>query len=85
VEGGGTAGIAIFDHPSNPRHPSPFFVMNTPFGYMSAAPTFRDPFSLRPGEVLRLRYAVVSYLGGANRTAIEPLFERWSKQPWNRS
>jgi hypothetical protein len=85
MEGGGTAGVAIFDHPSNTRHPSPFFVMNKAFGYMSAAPTFRDPFSLRPGETLRLRYAVVSYLGVANRSAIEPLFERWSKQPWNRS
>ena len=40
------AGVAFFDHPSNPRHPNAFFVMNKAFGYMSAAPTFREPFDL---------------------------------------
>jgi hypothetical protein len=50
------AGIAFFDHPGNPRHPNAFFVMNKPFGYMSAAPTFRAPFDLAVGQSIRFRW-----------------------------
>jgi hypothetical protein len=76
-EKGGIAGAAIFDHPSNPRHPSPFFVMSKPFGYLSAAPTFREPFDLRHGRPLRLRYAVVSFLGEADPTKLDRWYRLW--------
>jgi hypothetical protein len=76
-EKGGMAGAVIFDHPSNPRHPTPFFVMNKPFGYVSAAPTFREPFELQPGLPLRLRYAVASFLGAADRPRMEGWQRRW--------
>jgi hypothetical protein len=82
---GRPAGAAIFDHPENPRHPAPFFVMNDPFGYLSAAPTFREPFVLGDGERLRLRYAVVTFNGAPDRPALDSLYQRWSKQEWNRS
>jgi hypothetical protein len=71
-------GVAMFDHPSNPRHPTPFFVMNQPFGYLSAAPTFREPFQLKPGESLRLRYAVISYLGAPERGRLDSLYKKWT-------
>jgi hypothetical protein len=74
----GTAGVAIFDHPRNLRYPTRFFVMNKPFGYMSAAPTWTDPLELRPGQPLRLRYAIVSYLGEPDRGRLENMHNRWS-------
>ncbi len=74
----GVAGVAIFDHPANPRHPAPFFVMKQPFGYLSAAPTFREPFTVSAGQSLRLRYAVVSYMGESNGPALDSLYQRWS-------
>lgn len=75
---GGSYGCAIFDHPSNPRHPTAFFVMNQPFGYLSAAPTFREPFRLNAGEALRLRYAVVSFLGAPERDRLDKLYKKWT-------
>ncbi len=72
------AGVAIFDHPGNPRHPTPFFVMNHPFGYLSAAPTFRKPFPLKRGQRLRLRYAVVSSFGKPEAERLEKMYREWS-------
>jgi len=74
----GSAGAAIFDHPSNPRHPTPFFVMNEPFGYLSAAPTFREPLRLEPGGALRLRYAVVAFAGAPQN--LDKLYESWASR-----
>jgi hypothetical protein len=71
-------GVALFDHPSNPRHPSPFFVMNKPFGYLSAAPTFRGGFEMRAGEKLTFRWGVLSYLGKPEAATLNRLFQKWS-------
>jgi hypothetical protein len=75
---GGGRGVAIFDHPNNPRHPTPFFVMNQPFGFLSAALTFRDPLRLGAGESLRLRYAVAAFLGKADGHNLDRLYTNWS-------
>jgi hypothetical protein len=74
---GGTAGVAIFNHPSNPRHPTPFFVMNR-FGYISAAPTFYEPLPLEESKPLKFRFAVVSFLGEARRENLDRWFQSWA-------
>lgn len=71
------ASVGIFDHPSNPRYPAPFFVMNQPFGYVSAAPTFRVPFELLPEQSVRLRYAVVSVAGAPDAARLNALARKW--------
>ncbi|HWQ53746.1 MAG TPA: PmoA family protein [Bryobacteraceae bacterium] len=79
LDGGRQAGVAIFDHPGNPRHPTPFFVMNKGYGYLSAAPTFRQPFQLRPGgEPLRLRWAVLSYLDEPRAEVLDRLHKQFA-------
>lgn len=76
---GGAAGVAIFDHPSNPRHPTPFFVMNEAFGYLSAAPTFnKEPFRLAPGEKIRFRWGCLAYLGEPRAAALEGRYRNWA-------
>lgn len=75
--GGGTASIAFFDHPGNPRHPSPFFVMNNKFGYMSAAPTFREDLFLAKGEKIRFRWRVLVWQGAKSREQIDQLYRAW--------
>ncbi len=77
MDNGELCGVAVFDHPQNPRHPNPFFVMSDPFGYVSAAPTFREPFEIKAGQSLRLRYALVSYLGAADRQRLDRLYQSW--------
>lgn len=76
---GGSLGIALFDHPSNPRHPNAFFVMNRPFGYLSAAPTFREPFRLATGAALRLRWGVLTFRGAPDAAAFDRQFQTWSQ------
>lgn len=76
--GGEAAGVAIFDHPGNPRHPTPFFVMSEPFGYLSAAPTYREPFRIEPGRPLRLRWAVVAFDGPADPLRLSGWYRRWT-------
>jgi len=75
--GEGRAGVAVFDHPGNPRHPTPFFVMNRPFGYMSAAPTFREPIRVEAGQPLRVRYLVASFGGEAEPGRLAALYRKW--------
>lgn len=76
---GGGMGVAFFDHPSNPRHPNAFFVMNRAFGYMSAAPTFRAPFELAPGRGVRFRWGVLAFRGPLDAGVLDSKFKSWSR------
>jgi len=76
---GAGMGVAFFDHPANPRHPNAFFVMNKAFGYMSAAPTFREPFDLPVKGSIRFRWGVLTFRGVADRSAFDERFRIWSK------
>lgn len=69
--------VAIFNHPTNPRHPTPFFVMNQPFGFLSAAPTFHEPIKLKPNEPLKLRYLVATCLGEADAKRLNEIYSQW--------
>lgn len=73
-------GVAFFDHPANPRHPNAFFVMNKAFGYMSAAPTFREPFQLARGQSIRFRWGVLAFSGEPTSEALDRRFQSWSKE-----
>lgn len=77
-EGKGPASVAMFDAPGNPRHPTPFFVMNDKFGYMSAAPSFHEGFQLKPGESLRFRWGVVAFLGEPDGARLDALYAEWA-------
>ena len=74
------AGVAFFDHPGNPRHPNAFFVMNKPFGYLSAAPTFREPFHLAAKQRIRFHWGVLAFPGAARRQSLQQRMEAWSKE-----
>ncbi|MFH1715964.1 MAG: DUF6807 family protein, partial [Planctomycetota bacterium] len=68
------AGIAIFDHPDNLRHPSPCFVImdpKVPFGYFSPALLFNKPYTLPAGKSLTLRYRVLIHPGRPDRNLLE--------------
>lgn len=49
-------GLAIFDHPENRRHPSPWYGATGAGHYLNAAFLFHEPMQLKQGELLRLRY-----------------------------
>ncbi len=77
---GDWVGVAIFDHPANPRHPTPFFTMNQPFGFIAPALAYHEPYEIRRGQPLRLRYAVAIHRGRATREAIEQHYRAWTEK-----
>jgi hypothetical protein len=77
----GEGGVVIFDHPGNPRHPTPFAVYrNAKMGYISAAPTFSDPkLNIPAGGAIRFRYGVAAFLGRPKRQEMDALFREWTR------
>jgi len=52
-------GIALFDHPKNPRHPTPWYGGTGSGHYLNAAFLFHEPMTLAEGDMLHLRYRVL--------------------------
>ena len=75
------AGIAILDHPENPRHPAPSFIVLTeamPFVYYSPALLFDAPLTLPAGESLTLRYRVLVQPGRFDREWLDGQWEAFA-------
>lgn len=80
-------GIAIFDHPANPKHPTYWHVRG--YGLFAAnvfgehdfhADAGRDgSITLAKGETLRFRYRVVIHQGLGGSAAIERMFRAWAE------
>ncbi|UCC97981.1 MAG: PmoA family protein, partial [Phycisphaerales bacterium] len=71
---GKTAGMAIFDHPNNLRHPELAFVImdpKVPFGYFGPALLFNKPYTLPAGKSLMLRYRVLVHPGRLDANSLE--------------
>jgi len=66
------AAVAIFDHPKNPRHPSPWQTRGH-YPYMNPSFTCREDFNLEAGKSLTLRYGVLINDGEVDAEKIE----RW--------
>lgn len=56
---GREAGIALFDHPKNPRHPVTWYAIRSHMSYLNAAVVAGGPLELAPHESLALRYRIV--------------------------
>ncbi|MBN2303682.1 MAG: PmoA family protein [Anaerolineae bacterium] len=55
-----SGGLAIFDHPQNPRHPVPWYGNSQPGNYfLCASFLFEEPLSLAQGVSLTFRYRVL--------------------------
>ncbi|MBM3775934.1 MAG: hypothetical protein FJW37_12360 [Acidobacteria bacterium] len=82
-------GIAILDHPANPRHPTNWHAR----GYgLFAANIFgqrefhHDPsrdggLALEPGQTLRFRYRVVIHPGDSETAGIERMYKEYAGKP----
>lgn len=57
------AGVTIFDHPKNPRHPTPWYVETQGIQFFGPAMLFHKPFQLSAGESFALRYRVLVHPG----------------------
>ncbi|MBI2193157.1 MAG: PmoA family protein [Planctomycetes bacterium] len=75
------AGVAILDHPGNPRHPSHWRYIASPgFGYINPSLAMREPFTVAAGGTLTLRYRVLVHDGERGRAVLDHEFEKWSQE-----
>ncbi|MBL8238048.1 MAG: PmoA family protein [Bryobacterales bacterium] len=84
---GTRAGVAVFDHPANLRHPTQWHARGyslcaaNPFGSRSFSKN-RGPdgvYVLKPGQVLTFNYRVVIHEGPCEANRIEELYRHWSR------
>lgn len=69
--------VAIFDHPTNERHPATWYTMDTPFAYLSATLDLnREPLQKLD---LFLTYGVAVWDGHSTEEQIEETYQRWLK------
>jgi hypothetical protein len=61
---GNAVGIAFLDHPDNGRHPTPWYLIDSPvMGFMNAALLQDEALSIKPGETLTLNYRLIVHPG----------------------
>jgi len=73
--------VAMFSHPHNPRHPTTWFTMTTPFAYLSATMRLHEkPLVVPSSAPLMLRYGVALWDGRIETAEIERLYREWISQ-----
>jgi hypothetical protein len=88
AKGGEILGIAILNHPSSLRHPTPWharayglFTAN-PFGLKSVAGDKEEaPVVLKKGETFTLRHRILFHRGDEKDGKVADAWERYSKEP----
>lgn len=92
VVDGETLGVAMFDAPSNPRHPT--YWHSRDYGLFALDPFGQHAFdasqpvshwALDAGKSLRFRWRVVIHPGDTASARIAELYEKWSQEPGIRS
>jgi hypothetical protein len=68
-------GIAIFDHPQNPRYPNAWFTLDS--GFLSVSLVAHENYALKLGERLRLCYGILVFDGDLDRSFIARQYDRW--------
>ena len=86
---GKLVGIAIFDHPKNPRHPTWWHVRD--YGLFAANPFGVHDFekktkgegdlTIPPGKSVIFRYRFVLHKGDANHAPLQTLYEDFAHVP----
>jgi hypothetical protein len=73
--------VAMFGHPDNPRYPTTWFTMATPFAYMAATMKLHEkPLVVPAREPLTLRYGVALWDGQIETAEIEAMYRKWVSQ-----
>ena len=80
IADGKFAGITVFDHPENLRHPSPWW-LSASMPYFSPAVLFHKPYTLAAGKTLTLRYRVLIHTGPADKDMLENNWKAFLKSP----
>ena len=75
-------GVAIFDHPANPRHPTPWYLSdNAGLPYFGPALLFVQPMTLKAGESMTIKYRILLHPGLGDRAGLENQYQAFAKSP----
>jgi hypothetical protein len=78
---GQPAGVAILDNPSNPRSPSPWYVIRSAeMSFFSPALLCDEPLTLQAGERLTLRYRVIVHPGRWDAGRLKAEYDEYARQ-----
>ena len=82
--GGGVAGVAVLDHPGNPRHPTRWHVRDygllcaNPFGSRSFGDAVDGTLRIAAGDELRFRFRLIAHRGDAEGAAIDAAYTQFA-------
>lgn len=86
---GTPVGLTIFNHPTNPRSPSRWFIVNRllggdkspkPFYYNNSAILATAPLSLDKGETMQLRYRTLIHSGRGDTKSLQAEAARFAEK-----
>ncbi len=76
---GSIAGVATFDHPSNLRHPTPWYGGTGIGHYYCAAFLFHEPYKLEANKTLTMKYRVLVHDNAVPVDRMNALYDTWAK------
>lgn len=76
--GGTRAGIAVFDHPSNPRHPTAWY-LNESHPYFSPALIYHSGLQMPAGAAFRLRYRILVHRGDGEAAVLQRAWAAYAR------
>jgi type 1 glutamine amidotransferase/HEAT repeat protein len=76
---GKEAGVAIFDHPKNTRHPSPWYIAKG-MPYFSPALLYNKPLTVKKAETLNLKYRIIVHPGLGDAKMLDQEFKTFAKK-----
>jgi hypothetical protein len=79
---GGKVTVAMFDAPTNPRHPTVWFTMGEepPFAYLSGTlGVGEEPLELKPGETISVRFGVAIFEGAVDADRVNATYLKWCR------
>ncbi|MBC7782604.1 MAG: PmoA family protein [Burkholderiales bacterium] len=80
IDGGreSIAGVATFDHPTNLRHPTPWYGGTGIGHYYCAAFLFHEPYKLAAGQNLTLKYRTLVHDNAIDVDRMNELYADWA-------
>ncbi len=82
-----SAGIAVFDHSENPRHPVPGYVINSKnkndlprFVYTNPGFLYNNAYTIKARDSLKLRYRILVHDGIGNLNKLNNIFRKFIEE-----
>jgi len=70
--------VAVFDHPSNPRHPNPWALYHN-LGYLGTGFIHDAPYTLPAGKSLTLRYRIIIHPANTAKPTLDALYHTYAQ------